>query len=143
MSETEASSLFERLGGAHNIAAVVEDVIDEMIADPRLTANPRIAAAHQGVTTAGHKFHFTEMICSAAGGPQVYTGPPMDVAHRHLEISKDEWRAFMDDLEQTLRTFDVPSSDQQELFRIVEGSREAIVITPLEGSPLTTAAPSR
>ena len=56
----------------------------------------------------------------------------MDDAHRHLLITGDEWRAFMDDLQQTLDTFAVPQPEQDELKAIVESTRESIVAVPTD-----------
>jgi truncated hemoglobin YjbI len=38
--ETQPSSLYDRLGGIYSIATVVDDFIDRIIVDDRLTANP-------------------------------------------------------------------------------------------------------
>jgi len=42
---------------------------------------------------------------------------------------------FLDDFQQTLDTFNVPQPEQAELFAIVESTREAIVIAPLQEHP--------
>jgi hemoglobin len=131
MLHEEASSLYDRLGGVYNIAVVIDDLIDRVMVDPRLNANPRVDEAHHRVSAAGFKYYVTEMLCGAAGGPQVCTGRPMGDSHRHLMITEDEWRAFMDDLQQTLDKFQVPKGEQQEVTGIIEGTKEAIVIAPL------------
>jgi hypothetical protein len=47
-SETvsEKRSLYDRLGGVYSIATVVEDLIDRVMVDPRLNANPLVDEAH-------------------------------------------------------------------------------------------------
>jgi hypothetical protein len=35
-------TLYDRLGGVYNIAPVVDDLIDRVMTDPRLNANPRV-----------------------------------------------------------------------------------------------------
>jgi hemoglobin len=127
------STLYERLGGVYNIATVVDDFIDRIMADPRLNANPRVDEAHHRVAPAGFKYLVTEMVCWAAGGPQNYTGRDMGEMHRHLMITEDEWRAFMDDLQQTLDKFAVPRPEQQQLIAIVEGTKGDIVVSPVQG----------
>jgi hemoglobin len=72
------------------------------------------------------------MVCEATGGPQRYSGRSMGDSHRHLMITDEEWQAFMDDLQQTFDKFGVPQPEQQELKDIVESTKEAIVVTPLE-----------
>jgi hemoglobin len=122
-------SLYERLGGVYAIAAVVDDFIDRIMSDPRLNANPKVDEAHHRVSRAGFKYLVTEQVCAAAGGPQCYTGRSMFDSHAHLEISEEEWQAFLDDLRQTLTHFRVPAAEQQELFAIVQSTKKDIVLT--------------
>ena len=121
-------SLYNRLGGVYSIATVVDDFIDRVMVDPRLNANPRVDEAHHRVTSAGFKYLVTELLCSAAGGPQSYSGRAMDESHRHLLITAGEWQAFIDDLQQTLDKFAVPDAEQAEVKALVDSTRSAIVI---------------
>ena len=127
--------LYDRLGGLYNIATVVDDLIDRIMVDPRLNANPRVDEAHHRVSPAGFKYFVTEMLCWAAGGPQRYSGRPMGDSHRHLMITPDEWLAFMEDVQQTLDKFGVPQPEQDEVRTIIESTREAIVVVPLQEGP--------
>lgn len=129
MSNDNQASLYERLGGVYNIATVVDDFIDRVMADPRLNANPAVDEAHHKVPPAGFKYLATEMVCWASGGPQRYTGRSMADSHRHLNITPQEWDAFMDDLQQTLNKFKVPPSEQAELRAIVQSTYGDIVVT--------------
>src|SRR5919198_3233759 len=135
MQGPEQPSLYDRLGGVYNIATVVDDFIDRIMVDPRLNANPRVDEAHHRVSPPGFKYLVTEMLAWAAGGPQQYSGRSMDDSHRHLMITEDEWRAFMDDLQQTLDKFAVPHPEQDEVKAIVESTKEAIVVAPLQEGP--------
>jgi hemoglobin len=121
-------ALYDRLGGVYNIATVVDDFIDRIMADPRLNANPRVDEAHHRVSPAGFKYPVTEMVCWAAGGPQRYTGRSMEDTHRDLMITWEEWQAFMHDLKQTFDKFEVPQPEQEEPKAIVESTKEAIVV---------------
>jgi hemoglobin len=137
MTQKLTPSLYDRLGGVYNIAVVVDDFIDRIMVDPRLNANPHVDEAHHRVSSQGFKYLVTEMVCWATGGPQQYSGRSMGDSHRHLMISTDEWLAFMDDFQQTLDTFSVPELKQQELKVIVESTRDAIVIAPVQAGVLT------
>ena len=121
-------SLYDRLGGVYSIAVVVDDLIDRVMADPRLNANPAVDEAHHKVPPAGFKYLATEMVCWAAGGPQKYTGRSMADSHRHLNITPQEWESFMDDFQQTLDKFKVPSAEQAELRAIVQSTYGDIVV---------------
>jgi hemoglobin len=124
---TDKPSLYDRLGGVYSIATVVDDLIDRIMVDPRLNANPLVDEAHHRVPPAGFKYLVTEMVCWAAGGPQRYTGKSMADSHANLKITSTEWAAFMDELRQTLDKFSVPAGEQSELIAIVESTRADIV----------------
>ena len=127
MSEPAALTLYERLGGVYNIATVIDDFIDRVMADARLNANPLVDTAHHKVPPAGFKYLVTEMLCWAAGGPQRYSGRDMRSSHRHLAITPGEWDAFMDDLAQTLDRFQVPTRERDEVVAIVQSTYGDIV----------------
>jgi hemoglobin len=74
MATSSHPTLYERLGGVYSIATVVDDLIDRVMDDPRLNANPRVDEAHHRVSAAGFKYLVTEMVCWASGGPQQYRG---------------------------------------------------------------------
>lgn len=128
MQTPEQPSLYDRLGGVYNIATVVDDLIDRIMPDPRLNANPRVDEAHHRVSAAGFKYLVTEQVCWAAGGPQQYTGRSMRDSHEHLLITAAEWDAFLDDFQQTLDKFGVPPAEQAELKAIVASTRADIVV---------------
>jgi hemoglobin len=129
MATQNQPNLYERLGGVYSIATVVDDFIDRVMADPRLNANPAVDEAHHKVPPAGFKYLATEMVCWASGGPQKYTGRSMADSHRHLNITPQEWEAFMDDFQQTLDKFKVPAAEQAELRAIVQSTYGDIVVT--------------
>lgn len=121
-------SLYERLGGIYSIAVVVDDLIDRVMADARLNANPAVNEAHHKVPPAGFKFLVTEMVGWATGGPQQYSGRSMRDSHQALNITPREWEAFMDDLQQSLDKFKVPATEQAELTAIVQSTYGDIVV---------------
>jgi hemoglobin len=128
MQPEESLSLYDRLGGVYSIATVIDDLIDRIMVDPGLNANPRVDEAHHRVPPAGFKYLATELVCSVTGGPQKYTGKSMADSHRHLTITGEEWQVFLDDLQQTLDKFKVPAEEQAELKAIVNSTRSDIVV---------------
>ncbi len=134
MQPAEKPSLYDRLGGVYSIATVIEDLVDRIMVDPRLNANPLVDEAHHRVPPAGFKYLVTEMVCWATGGPQKYTGRSMADSHAHLKITGDEWEAFLDDFQQTLDKFAVPAEEQAELKAIVNSTRSDIVVESALGA---------
>jgi hemoglobin len=121
-------SLYERLGGVYAIATVVDDFIDRIMDDPRLNTNPKVNEAHHRVSRAGFKYLVTEQVCEATGGPQRYTGRSMHDSHLNLDITEQEWQAFLDDFRQTLDKFQVPQAERAELLVIVDSTKKDIVL---------------
>jgi hemoglobin len=123
-----SASLYERLGGAYPIAAVVDAFIERLLVNPTLNANPAIAKARQQVPKQGLKFHVTTLVCEATGGPCKYTGRSMKEAHKHLNITEPQWQAMLADFKATLVAFKVPAPEQKELFAIVDSTKADIVV---------------
>jgi hemoglobin len=122
-----ATSLYERLGGVYSIAAVVDDLIDRVMDNPRLNANPKVDEAHHRVSRAGFKYLVTELVCWATGGPQQCSGRSMLESHAHLGITEEEWQVFLADFRACLEKFGVPPAEQRELFAIVDSTKKDIV----------------
>ena len=122
-------SLYDRLGGVYAIAVVVDDFIDRIMHNPALNANPKVDEAHHKVPPAGFKYLVTEMVCWATGGPQRYTGRNMYDSHSHLGITEGEWQVFLTDFQPTLDKFHVPAAEREELFAIVQSTKNDIVLT--------------
>jgi hemoglobin len=126
MPLAEQPSLYDRLGGVYSIATVVDDFINRIMIDPRLNTNPLVDEAHHRVPPAGFKYLVTAVW--ATGGPQNYTGKSMAESHKDLKITSKEWEAFLDDFQQTLNKFAVPTEEQAELKAIVNSTRSDIVV---------------
>jgi hemoglobin len=121
-------SLYDRLGGVYAIAAVMDDLIDRVMDNPRLNANPKVDEAHHRVSRAGFKYLVTEMVCWATGGPQQYTGRSMRDSHVHLDITEEEWQVFLGDLQACLNKFTVPEAEQREIFALINSTKSDIVL---------------
>src|SRR5271163_2094823 len=127
MQPPEKPSLYDRLGGVYSIATVVDDFINRIMIDPKLNSNLLVEEAHHRAPPAGFKYLVTEMVCWATGGPQKYTGKSMAESHKDLKITSREWESFLDDFQQTLDKFEVPTEEQAELKTIVNSTRSDIV----------------
>ena len=121
-------SLYDRLGGVYAIAAVIDDLIDRVMDNPRLNANPKVDEAHHRVSRAGFKYLVTEMVCGATGGPQRYTGRSMRDSHVHLDITEEEWQVFLGDLQACLDKFNVPEAERREIFALIDSTKSDIVL---------------
>lgn len=125
MTET---SLYERLGGAFAIAAVVDHFSDAVVRNPivgQSSKNPALREWHTNNLgrLPGLKFMRTLWVCDIAGGPQQYaaTNPGktplgLEEAHRELRISPDEFDEVAAELGRTLDQVGVPEQEKGEVL---------------------------
>jgi hemoglobin len=122
------SSLYERLGGAFAIAAVVDHFSDAIIRNPivgQTSENPALREWHTNnlARLPGLKFMRTLWVCDVAGGPQGYaatragrTDLGLEEAHRDLKISPAEFDEVAAELARTLDHFEVPDQEKEEVL---------------------------
>src|SRR6476620_1863170 len=125
MTET---SLYERLGGAFAIAAVVDHFSDAIVHNPMVgqnSENPALREWHINnlERLPGLKFMRTLWVCSVAGGPQQYAATKpgstplgLEEAHRELKISPAEFDEVAAELGRTLDAFNVPEREKGEIL---------------------------
>src|SRR5262247_3042184 len=110
-------TLYERLGGYSAIAAVANDLL------PRLRADPQLGRfwAHRGEDgIMREKQLLIDFLCASAGGPMYYRGRDMALAHRGMRISESDWNVFLGHAAATLAKFKVPDAEQGELVKFVQ-----------------------
>ncbi|MEO6717605.1 MAG: group 1 truncated hemoglobin [Novosphingobium sp.] len=139
------SPLFERLGGAFAIAAVIDHFSDAVVKNPIVgqeSKNPALREWHTNNLgrLPGLKFMRTLWVCNVAGGPFEYTATKpgsttvgLEVAHRDLKISPEQFDEVAAELGRTLAFFKVPDAETQEVLgafaahkdEVTQGNRQA------------------
>jgi hemoglobin len=120
-------SLYDRLGGAFAIAAVVDHFSDAIIRNPIVgqQSEPQLRDWHTNNLgrLPGLKFMRTLWVCTVAGGPQQYAATKpgdtplgLEEAHRELKISPAEFDEVAAELARSLDFFKVPPSEQEEVL---------------------------
>lgn len=121
MTET---TLYQRLGGYDAIAAVTDDLLARLKADPQLAR----FWAHRGDDGLRREQQLlVDFLCSSAGGPLYYTGRDMKLTHVGMRISEADWTAFMTHVEATLDAFRVPQAERDAVVAFVQGTKADIV----------------
>ena len=122
------SSLYERLGGAFAIAAVVDHFSEAVVQNPVVgqeSANPALREWHTNNLgrLPGLKFMRALWVCDIAGGPQQYAATKpgsaplgLEEAHRDLKISPAEFDEVAAELGRTLDVFNVPERERDEVL---------------------------
>jgi hemoglobin len=137
------SSLYERLGGAFAIAAVVDHFSEAIIRNPivgQTSENPALREWHTNnlARLPGLKFMRTLWVCDVAGGPQGYaatragrTDFGLEEAHRDLKISPAEFDEVAAELARTLDHFDIPDQEKEEVLGAFAAHKDEVT----EGYP--------
>ena len=125
-------TLFERLGGKDAVVAFVDEFVARCAADGRI--NPKFARTD----VARLKAMLVEQVSAATGGPVTYTGRSMRETHDGMSVTAGEFDALVADLVATLKQFNVPQAEQQELLGILGPLRGDIVEveSPATGTPI-------
>ena len=120
-------TLYERLGGIFNIAAVVNDFSDRLLQNPKIVdANPELHEWHTvtyQTRMPGLKWGRTWWLAMKAGGPFLYTGKEMRDAHFDLKISPEVFDEVAAELARTLDDFKVPEREKGEVLAAFAGEK--------------------
>ena len=140
------ASLYERLGGAFAIAAVVDRFSDALVQNPivgQRSSNPALREWHTNNLDRlpGLKFMRTLWVCSVSGGPFEYaatrpgsTTLGLEEAHRMLQISPEEFDEVAAELGRTLDSFKVPQREKDEVLSAFSAHKAEVT----EGYTATT-----
>jgi hemoglobin len=121
-------SLYDRLGGAFAIAAVVDRFSDALIKNQVVgqgSPNPRLREWHTNSLDRlpGLKFMRTLWVCNVAGGPFQFTATRpgstvlgLEEAHRELRIAPEEFDEVAAELARTMDSFGIPQLEQDEVL---------------------------
>ena len=121
---TTEKSLYERLGGAFAIAAVVDHFSDAVVKNPivgQTSKNPQLQEWHTKSLgrLPGLKFMRTLWVCNVSGGPFQYAATKpgatplgLEEAHRDLRISPAEFDEVAAELGRTLDHVKVPKREK-------------------------------
>ena len=122
------STLYDRLGGAFAIAAVIDHFSDALVKNPIVgqgSENPALREWHTNRLDRlpGLKFMRTLWVCNVAGGPFQFTATRpgttplgLEEAHRNLQISPEEFDEVAAELGRTLDFFKVPPQEKDEVL---------------------------
>ena len=131
-------SLYERLGGAFAIAAVVDHFSDAVVKNPivgQKSKNPQLREWHTKNLgrLPGLKFMRTLWVCNISGGPFQYTATRpgntplgLEEAHRSLRISPAEFDEVAAELGRTLDFAKVPKREKSEVLAAFAAHKDEV-----------------
>lgn len=133
-----ARTLYERLGGEKTIVALVDDVTERVINDPRV--NFERHEVSKGFLRGSYhpwqqssenvelfKKHMVEFLTLASGGPAAYTGRDIHSVHQGMRITNSEFDAFIGDVKTSMDKMGLATKEKKDLLALFETARKEIV----------------
>jgi hemoglobin len=117
-----SASLYDRLGGAAGISAIIDDVVTAHL------ANPLVQTRFMNVKDLPHlKQMAREFFAAGSGGPEAYTGRDMRTTHRGMNISEQEYLAVMDDILGALDKNGIDEATKKDVLAILYSLKGEII----------------
>jgi hemoglobin len=115
-------SLYERVGRYDTIAAIADDYLKGIRADPSFT---RFTGRSADSLKRARQL-LKDQLCALTGGPCVYVGRDMATAHSGLAITEAEWAANMKYMSAALDKNNITGRDKEEFLELVESLKKQI-----------------
>lgn len=131
LAQQKSENLYQRLGGYDGIAAVVDDLVARMGADPQLA---RFSAGFSRDSRRRRRQLLVDQLCEATGGPCYYIGRDMKTVHQGLNISEAEWDAVVKHLAAALDKNHAGQKEKDAVLALVARSKADIVGAPGSGA---------
>lgn len=124
----DKKSLYDRMGGIHTIAQLVDQVVEISLKNETLMANPKIKEGFEKQPKSVQKFLVTLLVCDATGGPFKYQGRSLKQIHHGLNITEKEWNALGGDFKKALDDLKVGEQEQKEILELMGAWKKDIVV---------------
>lgn len=122
----EQLTLYERLGGAEGISAIVDDVVAAHMENPTIQAI-FIPYKEQPERLDQIKAHTIDFFSAGSGGSVTYTGKDMPAAHRGMNINATEYMAVMEDIMMVLDQHNIDGQSQKDVLFILWSLKGSIM----------------
>lgn len=109
--ETPADdTLYQAFGGQPGLVKLMDDFMVRLLADPRM--NPFFKDADQKHV----KEQLVVQFCQVSGGPCRLSGPDMKKAHDGMDITRGDFNALVEVLQQSMDAQGIPFSAQNRML---------------------------
>jgi hemoglobin len=123
-SKPADDSVYQAWGQKAGIRAVMEDFFVRLQADPRMAPFFKNANRERLVT------QLTEQLCQESGGPCTYAGAPMGPLHQPLNVTKNDFNALVEVLQQSMDAKGIPFSAQNGMLARLAPMHRDIIAKP-------------
>jgi hemoglobin len=118
--------LYESLGGAKGITALVDDIVEAHMINPLVKAR-FLPYRGDPETLARVKQHTCNFFGAGSGGPEQYSGRSMPETHRGMNISAQEYTAVIDDILGALDKHKIDEQSRKDVLAIAYSLKDQII----------------
>ncbi len=105
--------LYKAFGEKAGLVTLMDDFMVRLLADPR--TGPHFKPSNQQRV----KEQLVDQLCQLAGGPCIYKGADMKSAHANLDISKSDFNALVEVLQQSMDAQGIPFRTQNQMLALL------------------------
>ena len=117
-------ALYRQLGGQPGLATLMDDFMARLLADPRM--NPFFKDTDQKLL----KEQLVLQFCEVSGGPCKRKGPDMKTAHAGMDVTKTNFNALVEVLQQSMDAQGVSFGTQNRLLAQLAPMHRDIINSP-------------
>jgi len=121
-----SNTLYQRLGGAKGIAALVDEIVEAHMNNPLVKAR-FLPYRDDPDHLASVKRHTCNFLGAGSGGPEQYSGRSMPEAHRGMNISEQEFIAVVDDILGALDKHKIDEQTRKDVLAIAYSLKDEII----------------
>ena len=114
-------TLFEKYGGFSTVSTIVHSFYSD------LKDSPQVKHYFKNINMERLIDHQTKFISHALGGPAQYEGRSLLHAHRHINVTNEDFDEVAEILKDNLEDAGMEEDDVNTVMGIVESVRDAIV----------------
>ena len=114
-------SLYRAFGERAGLASLMVDFVG------RLKADARIGRYFKETNAKNLAEQLTSQLCKLAGGPCDYEGAPMRLVHQDLEISRADFNALVEVLQDAMDARRIPFAAQNQMLALLAPMHREIV----------------
>ncbi len=114
-------SLYKAFGEKAGLTTLMDDFVTRLVADPRTKP------AFEHADLANLKTQLTDQLCELAGGPCKYGGKDMKSAHAGMSVSKGDFNALVEILQQAMDAKKIPFMQQNKMLALLAPMNRDII----------------
>lgn len=123
-AQTADDALYQQLGGQPGLVALMDDFMTRLLADPRM--GPFFKDTDQKHI----KEELVTQFCEVSGGPCKRNGPDMKKAHAGIDVTKSNFNALVEVLQQSMDARGIAFGAQNRLLAKLAPMHRDIINTP-------------